>query len=280
MFEDSGANVDLGGNIDLDPSFGTGVTGSWTTVSIWDAVTLQTELCDTGATWSAGELAGCFLNPDSTQTLQYLIVSNSASLMYVWGNLPTNDVAGLSYQVYDYHLPANSPCIDAGTNALSGVGDLDGVSRPLDGNNDGTNTSDMGSYEYAHPGADSDSDGLLDGWEAGTGLDATNAVGDGGPDGDPDGDGMDNLSEYWADTGPTTGNSLLAITDLTVGPGGCDVHWQGGVLATQVLEYCVDLESGLWQPLLTNTPPTPVTTNSIELGATNGPRFYRIRAGR
>jgi hypothetical protein len=48
----------------------------------------------------------------------------------------------------DYRLQPASPCIDAGSNALMSAGtDLDGVSRPRDGDGDGTATVDMGCYE-------------------------------------------------------------------------------------------------------------------------------------
>ena len=70
----------------------------------------------------------------------------------------------------------SSPCVDAGTN-LSAVGvvlDKDGLSRPLDGHDDGTNLWDLGAYEYIHPGADSDRDHFKDADEAAAGTDATN----------------------------------------------------------------------------------------------------------
>jgi uncharacterized repeat protein (TIGR02543 family) len=49
----------------------------------------------------------------------------------------------------DYHLRYNSPCIDAGINAPELPNyDLDGDSRILDGDNDGTAVVDMGADEY------------------------------------------------------------------------------------------------------------------------------------
>ena len=52
----------------------------------------------------------------------------------------------------DYHLMPGSPCIDAGTNEpYDGLPDTDfeGITRPLDGNGDGSAIADMGAYEYS-----------------------------------------------------------------------------------------------------------------------------------
>lgn len=47
-----------------------------------------------------------------------------------------------------YRLRNSSPCIDAGT-AIAGVtNDIEGLQRPVDGNQDGTATPDMGCHEY------------------------------------------------------------------------------------------------------------------------------------
>ncbi len=51
----------------------------------------------------------------------------------------------------DYHLLGGSACIDAGTNEPNGglpTTDLDGISRPLDGDRDAVAVADMGAYEF------------------------------------------------------------------------------------------------------------------------------------
>ncbi|MHC4620716.1 MAG: choice-of-anchor Q domain-containing protein, partial [Planctomycetota bacterium] len=51
----------------------------------------------------------------------------------------------------DYYLMSDSPCIDAGTNEPAGglaPTDINGVPRPMDGDDNGTMIADMGSYEY------------------------------------------------------------------------------------------------------------------------------------
>jgi hypothetical protein len=58
-----------------------------------------------------------------------------------------------------FSLMADSPLIDAGTNNLLRV-DLAGNPRILDGNNDGDARIDIGAYEYIHPSADGDEDGI------------------------------------------------------------------------------------------------------------------------
>jgi PKD repeat protein len=71
----------------------------------------------------------------------------------------------------DYRLNAGSAGIDAGSaSQVPGV-DLDGIPRPLDGNADGTNTVDMGAYEFVSSLADSDGDRQTDRDECTAGTD-------------------------------------------------------------------------------------------------------------
>jgi cysteine-rich repeat protein len=63
----------------------------------------------------------------------------------VGGNLSTNP---LYVSATDRHLQAGSFCIDAGTSAGASSRDLDGRTRPLDGDGIGGAQHDMGAYEY------------------------------------------------------------------------------------------------------------------------------------
>lgn len=55
----------------------------------------------------------------------------------------------------------SSPLIDAGTNTFL-TADLKGMPRALDGNHNGHVRADIGAYEYVHPQADSDRNGVPD----------------------------------------------------------------------------------------------------------------------
>jgi hypothetical protein len=78
--------------------------------------------------------------------------SNVQGGWYGDGNIDTDP---LFASPGDYHLVFGSPCIDAGTNNPPGglpTTDLDGISRPFDGDYDGNSVADMGAYEF-HQGS-------------------------------------------------------------------------------------------------------------------------------
>jgi hypothetical protein len=122
----------------------------------------------------------------------------------------------------NFHLLPASPCIDAGTNvalsatnfAIAVTNDFDGVPRPLDGNLDGLARSDMGAYEFLNANADSNNDGIPDGWSWQYGL---NPAGTNVASGNPDGDAHDTFQEWIADTDPTNAGSFLRIVSATNG---------------------------------------------------------------
>ena len=176
----------------------------------------------------------------------------------------------------DYRLQGGSPCIDACEPGFDPETDLNLVPRPLDGDNNGTTISDIGAYEYAHENADTDGDGMGDGFEVRYGLDVKYA---GDAVGNLDGDPHSNLQEAIADTDPTDSNAYLRITGVLKQPGGVDVQWQGGVHARQYLETRPALDAGDWVAIQTNEPPTPVTTDFADpAGASEN--HYRIKAER
>lgn len=100
----------------------------------------------------------------------------TAPLQAGTGNIASNP-AYVDASNGNYRLQSNSPCIDMGTNeGMTFALDVEGTPRPLDGNNDGWAIMDMGAYEYLHPAADTDGDGMPDFWEIQHGLDARSGM--------------------------------------------------------------------------------------------------------
>jgi len=146
------------------------------------------------------------------------IVTNNANCVINWGagniNLDPQFTNGV-------RLRASSPCIDAGTNAFllmssnwtaSITNDYDGLPRPLDGNGDGLAKFDIGAYETILASADSNGDGIPDGWTLRFGLNPTDpTVGSGNPDNDP----HTTDQEWLADTDPTNALSYFRIETIS-----------------------------------------------------------------
>jgi len=125
---------------------------------------------------------------------------------------------------------------------------------------------------------DGNNNGMWDFWEYQY-FGGTNQSG-GEATADWDGDGFDNLSEWLADTDPTDPNSSLTIKGLALEPGGLKTFWQGGRAATQYLETSENLNTGSWQPIYTNQPPTEILNEFMDSNPMVPNLFYRIRAVR
>jgi predicted outer membrane repeat protein len=147
------------GNIDADPKFdGGGATSTTSADSTYSAITCSTTVTDSTGSFSANELIGKFLNPDTSQRRQFPIIDNTGTAITFLGDFFV--AAGATYETFDYHLESGvSPCIDAGFgdgNAGTPIiptTDLDGRSRvdhPIFTANTGTGDPeyvDMGTYE-------------------------------------------------------------------------------------------------------------------------------------
>ena len=173
-----------------------------------------------------------FVLTDSTNGHSYAAVYNSniqggeaansisANSTFIWGSGNISvDPQFVSAGTTNYRLQASSPCIDAGANiseiitnfTLSLTNDLDGIPRPLDGNGDGQAQFDIGAYEFFLASADSNGDGIPDGWTQRFGLNPTDpAV----AAANPDNDAHTTLEEWIADTNPTDPFSFFKIEEL------------------------------------------------------------------
>jgi len=156
-------------NIDGDPLFRDGSSGTWTGDPTYDASTGWTTLVDSAASFTQGALVGMRINVDTSQSDRGVIVDNTATTVSVAGNLIHYAGSGDAYQVIDHHLQDDSPCIDAGTDTGAPSDDLDGELRPFDleslGADDTGSEYDIGCDEYVPAGFDTDFDRLGDAWE-------------------------------------------------------------------------------------------------------------------
>jgi hypothetical protein len=189
------------------------------------------------------------------------------------GNI-TNEPAFVNAQTGDYRLRYGSPCIDAGTNLSALItNDLAGNPRPLDGDADGVAGFDMGAYEYNPQTADSNGDGIPDGWCLRYGLSPT---ADNVATNNPDGDSFNTFEEWVADTDPTNALSCFRIESVVFGPP-VVVHFLSSSNRSYSLLASSSVNGGLW----TNVPGQAEVRGSggmVALRDTNAlpRRFYRL----
>jgi hypothetical protein len=187
------------------------------------------------------------------------------------GNL-TNEPAFMSVPAGDFRLMSHSPCIDTGVNGA--LFDKDGVPRPLDGNLDGTNTADMGAFEFIHGAADSDRDGMLDPWEIQYHFDPLSPA-DAGLD--YDGDRQVNLQEFIAGTSPTNDASYFHLTRIRPSATNELVTWGSATGRVYMLERMMTMTGDTWSIVATNVaacPPENTYTDAASLETSKC--FYRV----
>jgi hypothetical protein len=131
-------------------------------------IILNNTVVQNGNAGIAVDTAGTILtNNISSENGAVGIVGNYADVQAdyntVWNNPENysgvtpgpNDISAdskfVSPSVYDFHLKADSPNIDAGGLAEGLVMDIDGEDRPYDGDGDGTPVVDIGADEYVGP---------------------------------------------------------------------------------------------------------------------------------
>lgn len=174
----------------------------------------------------------------------------------------------------NFRLTTNSACIDAGATNL-GVyvttntffegtsrltyavtndlglfvtADLDGVARPLDGNAAGVARFDLGAFEVLNPVADSNNDGIPDGWCQRYGFSPVSGT---MADEDPDQDGQSNRQEFLAGTDPTNRFSypvFAAPFGIASASLGGTITWSNATPAGVVSLLTSMSPLGPWQP--------------------------------
>lgn len=162
------------------------------------------------------------------------------------GNI-TNNPMFADTDAGNFFLRSTSPCIDTGMNILGE--DFLGIPRPLDGNNDGIEQSDMGAYEFVSMFVDTDGDGMKDRAEATAGTNIK----------DPSSYlGMRQIKR-------SSSNNQFTIT------------WSSATGRHYRLMYNMNLPKGIFLPISTNITATP-PTNTITVMPSDLPRpcLYRI----
>ncbi len=235
---------------------------------------------------NGGHVRNCVIYFNTADTLPEYDNYRSSSSFATWeyncltplisgkGNI-TNAPVFIDSADDNYRLMYGSPCIDSGTNLVSVPDDLDGIARPLDGNYDGTNTTDMGCYEYDPAAADSDGDGMDDTWEHGYGLNPTNAA---DANQDSDGDHVDNGEEYVADTVPTNAASYFHITSMDHS-NSCTVTFACTNSRVYSLEMATNVAAGEWLMVEGQTNVTGDASGGMSLTDTNAAGMASYRVG-
>jgi len=179
-------------------------------------------------------------------------VSTNSTLTWGAGNIYVNP----QFATGTYRPVAGAPGIDAGVDpvsiapALSAIPsiDLDDIPRPLDGNGDGTPKYDMGAYEFLLATADSNADGIPDGWTHEHGL---NPMAPGVASGNPDADAFTTYDEWIADTNPMDWQSAFRIESLTLAAHTFTVRFLSSTARRYTLFSATDLGTQpiIWSPV-------------------------------
>lgn len=138
-----GAIGSVGGNVDGDPKFVGGLGGDWTGSAVYHGASNTTTFTDGAGGYALNELKGELINPNTAQSFQALVLSNTATSIVVAGDLTgIVTVGNESYAMVDYRLTWNSNAIDLGIATSAPTDDFDGNSRPFGSDHD------IGAFEF------------------------------------------------------------------------------------------------------------------------------------
>lgn len=163
-------------------------------------------------------------------------------------------------------------------------GVLRGISVQLatdpDTDHDGLSNIDEDRFGTNPQIADTDQDGLLDGWEISNQLNALVTDGEDGGEGDPDRDLFSNISEQAAGTDPQDSASNLRLEINSLGGGRFQVSWS----AVAGKKYHLEVSDSPFKPFVEiDSPDFPFTaTSSFHSfeedfsGLLNASRYYRM----
>lgn len=198
-------------------------------------------------------------------------------------------VAGVSF---DVNLTQQSRQLDVGflgsgftgtgmeSGVLTGIDVLLATDPDPDSDRDGLSNLDEERFGTDPHIADSDRDGLLDGWEVLNQLNALAAGGEDGADGDPDRDLFPNISEQTAGTDPQDPASHLRLRIDPLGGSRFRVSW----FAVVGRKYNLVVSDSPFKPFLkVDSPDFPFTATSFFHsfdedfnGLSVGTRYYRM----
>jgi hypothetical protein len=125
--------------------------------------------------------------------------------------------------------------------------------------------------------ADSDADGLPDGWEIAAGLNPFSAAGDDGPEGDPDRDGVTNMQEFLSGTLPNDPASGLRLRLQRAPDGRVSLRFAAAPARAYSLYACDSLAAGSWRACRTWPASSAGRTATFTDTPLRRARFYRLQ---
>jgi hypothetical protein len=215
-------------------------------------------------------------------------VSPASTVTWGEGNLESNPLF-VDLPGDDLRLSAASPAIDAGTDPtllapdLAGLlgQDYDGTPRPLDGLGTGVPAWDIGAYEFLLATADSNGDGIPDGWCQRHGL---SPVDPGVAESNPDQDPHTTFQEWEADTDPADPESYFRIMRIA-GTDPFTVEFLSSADRRYTLSYTTELSGAPGAATSWSDVPGQVDlpgADGLDVLTdpdTQTPRFYRVSEG-